>query len=109
MKKKIIVIGVLMLLTCISVGAISNNFEETQIQTNEKEPEYEPKGYTPISIIVPREGWNINKNAPLVLVTQRLKDVCCSGPVKITVYIETCGDGAEVIAGGSVLVNLVAK
>ncbi len=96
-----------MLLTCISVGAISNNFEETQIQTNEKEPEYEPKGYTPISIIVPREGWNINKNAPLILVTQRLNNVCCSGPAKITVLIQTYGPHAEIIALGSVNVWLM--
>ena len=108
MKKKIIAIGILMLLTCISVSAISNNFEETQIQTKElEEPGYEPLSYTPIDIIVPREGRNINKNSPLCIITQRLNNMCCSGPAKITVIIETVGDEAEVIASGSVYVLLM--
>ena len=63
-------------------------------------------GYTPIEIVVPNEGATIHKNAPLTIVTERLNDVCCSGPAKITVYIETMGAGGEIIASGSVLVNL---
>ena len=107
MKKKIIVIGILMLLTFISVGAISNNFEETQIQTIEEEPEYEPLGYTPIDIIAPRTGQNINKNAPLHIITERLNDVFGVGPAKITVIIETCGPEGEIVASGSVNVWLL--
>ena len=95
------------MLPCISVGAISNNFEETQIQTNEKEPEYEPLGYTPIDIVTPKTGKNINKNAPLHIITERLNNVCCDGPTRITVTIQTCGPESEVIASGSVIVWLL--
>jgi hypothetical protein len=64
-------------------------------------------GYTPIEIRVPREGQEVNKNEHLVIVTERLSHVYGTGPAKITVTIKLTGRMPEVVARGSVNVNLV--
>ena len=66
-------------------------------------------GYTPITIRVPRDGADVNKNAALTIVTERLPHVFGTGPAKITVIIETIGREPEVVASGEVYVNLVQR
>jgi len=66
-------------------------------------------GYTPIEIRVPKEGKEINKNAALTIVTERLDDVFGIGPAEITVAIRTIGPRGELVASGSVRVFLVEK
>ena len=66
-----------------------------------------PVGYTPVGIRVPREGAEIHKTASLVIITERLTDVCCVGPAEIEFCIKTIGPNAELIASGSVDVLLL--
>ena len=66
-----------------------------------------PVGYTPVGIRVPRDGAEVNKNAPLVIVTDRLTDVCCAGPAEIIFTLKTIGSDAEIIASGEVDVLLL--
>jgi hypothetical protein len=102
LKKKILVLSVLVLFLSISVGALRINVDEAQNHPVEKiDPDAKPMGYTPISLLIPKDGKHIHKNAPLVILTERLTDVCCSGPIVIEVTITTCGPAAEVIASGS--------
>ena len=63
-------------------------------------------GFTWIDLRTPKEGETVNKNAPLIIVTERLDEVTGIGPAKITILIETTGPIPETVAAGIVNVNL---
>ncbi|GAH21390.1 unnamed protein product, partial [marine sediment metagenome] len=72
------------LIAVLAIAVLAGMVLEAAVTNTSADP-----GYTPITIRVPREGADVNKNAALTIVTERLPHVFGTGPAKITVTIET--------------------